>query len=51
MYNKNYSWIDPKPKVAMIYKPGAAETDKHLPSSLSQVAPTSYEFDVAFKKS
>lgn len=46
MHDKNYKWIDAKPKIAMIYKPSPER--KPVKDNLS---PTSYEIDTAFKKS
>lgn len=45
-YNKNYSWVDPKPKAAAMHTPLMEEKP-----ITDQVAPTSYDFDTAFKKS
>lgn len=46
MHDKNYKWVDVKPKAAMIYKPSPERTPPK-----DNVSPTSYDIDPAFKKS
>lgn len=45
LYDKDYKWVDAKPKMAVIDQP------REEKPTTDQVAPTSYDFDTAFKKS